>query len=482
MKLLLDTNIIIPLEPTTQEGIVTLTVLASELSRLAAQTGTQLWVHPAQRIDVEQDRNEQRRLALLTLLNKYPTLEIAIGSPPTPPIRTNDWVDDHLVRCVAKHAVTALVTEDKDLTRRAVRELGPERVLSLADAIASLQALLEAPITPLLSAVSVRLYNLDINSDFWNSFRNSYESFDDWFARCQEEHRPAWMIPDEAGNIAGIVIVNHEVREPRVGKTLKICSLKVVTSYSGRRYGEVLLRAVFMHAYQNQYESVFVTVFEEHQALISLLLACGFIEEGVNTGRGEKVYTKTMAKEDSSTPTEDPFEFFVQQGPFVIDPNVRAFIIPIWPHYHDMLFPELSVQAPLFMKGEARGNSLRKAYLSSSPLKTVPRGSLVYFYRSRDEQSVLTWGVVERTLRSADASKICDFVFPRTVYTREEIQDMTSKGEVLCMMFRQCLRPIPRISLESMLTSKAIKGVPQSITELKGYGRSWMTEQCQVKY
>ncbi len=102
MKLLLDTNVFIPLEP-TGESHAAGTSRVVELATLANAGKCQLWVHPAQRIDIGNDTDVRRRTARRTLLSKYPMPSLTVG--PRPPGKTNDWVDDHLISAVKCSAV-----------------------------------------------------------------------------------------------------------------------------------------------------------------------------------------------------------------------------------------------------------------------------------------------------------------------------------------------------------------------------------------
>ncbi|MCW5940060.1 MAG: GNAT family N-acetyltransferase [Fimbriimonadaceae bacterium] len=481
MKLLIDTNIFIPLEPTSPEDISEQTQTASRLSQLASKTNTQLWLHPAQRVDIAKDKTAARRSLREQLFSKYPVL--IVNLPPVPPRRTNDWVDEQLVLALQRNAVSALITEDRRLTQKAIKQLGTERVLTLADAISLLASLVEAELAPPPAVECVRAYQLDIRDRFWDSFRADYgdDAFDRWLQKCQQEHRLAWVIraPDSSA-LVGAAIVNHEKKETRGRKTLKICSFKVDAAHSGRRYGELLLKSVFCHAFENRFDSFYITAFPHHEQLIGLLTDFGFGREIAELPNGEIALSKPLALDLPVQRQEKPLPYFIREGPFSFDPHwTPGYLVPILPKYHAMLFPELQAQQPLVPGREAFGNSLRKAYLSCSGTRTLRPGSILFFYRSEDEQAVRTWGVVEQSLRSDDADRICDFVMPRTVYTRDEIVEMCDRGQVLAIMFRQCLRPIRNpVRLEEMLKERAIAAAPQSLMKLKPPAKQWMTERC----
>ena len=479
MKLLIDTNIFIPLEPTGPNDVSPATILATDLASSAAKTGTELWLHPAQRIDVAQDTNKVRRDARELLFNKYQVLEIPL--PPIPLRSTNDWVDDQLVAALKQNAVSALITEDRRLTKKAIALVGPERVLGLVDAIESLRILQDRDVAPPPNVVYSRAYQLDLADPFWDSFRKQYPGFDKWLAKCQAEHRPCWVIRSvDGGQLAGVAIVNHEQKEPKGKKTLKICSFKVDPNQGGRRYGELLLKAVFDYAFQNVFDTLYITVFPEHEVLLAMLKSFGFIEENSALPMGEIALVKFLDAEPTEEATPDPLAYFIERGPYVLDiVGPDAFIVPIWPQFHRMLFPELSEITSLFPDDVPHGNSFRKAYISSANTTQIKAGDILFFYRSQDLSAITAWGVVESVLRSKSADEICDFVLPRTVYSRSQIEERCQHGAVLAIMFRQVMRRIEApIKLERLISAGVLKAQPQSIVNVGNEAKDWLRIKC----
>lgn len=480
MKLLIDTNIFIPLEPTDLQDSPEYTAVAAKLSRLASKTGTELWLHPAQRIDIAQDMLEQRRALREQLFQKYQTLHWQVPNPPS--TNTNDWVDQFLVEALVRHAVTALVTEDRRLAQKAIKAVGPDRVLSLGDAISFLGSLGESPVDPPPAVERVIAYQLDLQDSFWDSFRFQYVGFDAWFRKCQAEHRLGWVIRDSDGQgLVGAALVNPELQDIRGAKTLKICSFKVDPQHSGRRYGELLLKSIFLYAYENKYDSLFITAYPEHRQLIALLEDFGFEREEHLRGSGELCFSKKLVRDFLQQSSPDALGFFIHNGPFVADLfSAPAYLVPIRPQFHEMLFPELQEQHRLLPGREAYGNSMKKAYLSSSAITELPRGSVLLFYRSEDDQKISAWGVVEDTLRSNNAEEICSFVLPRTVFPPEEISKMCNTGPVLAIMFRQGLRKLSHGgSLRDLTNATVISAAPQSIMQLRPETKQWMVQFFQ---
>lgn len=71
MNILLDTNIIIPLEDTSK----TLDSSFAELRKLSAEQHHCLYVHPMQFEDINRDKNQERRKIVLSRLKQYSQIE-----------------------------------------------------------------------------------------------------------------------------------------------------------------------------------------------------------------------------------------------------------------------------------------------------------------------------------------------------------------------------------------------------------------------
>ena len=285
MKFLIDTNILIPLEPTSPEDITPKSGEAAELIQLASKAKYQLYTHPAQLNDIRRDKNKNRREMRKILLGKY----IELPSPPTSSVvlekelaamerESHDWVDLQLILALERNAVDVLVTEDIRLQRKAERYGLAERVLSLKDAIAGIKDLIEKVPTPFPAVQAVVAHQLNERDPIFDSLREDYgQDFDPWLDRCKRLHRQAWVIILDK-RYAGVSITKPETVDTLdlPGPTLKICTFKVSDEYPGLRLGELMLKAVFRHALANRFNSLYVTVFPKHDPLIQLFEDFGF--------------------------------------------------------------------------------------------------------------------------------------------------------------------------------------------------------------
>jgi GNAT superfamily N-acetyltransferase/rRNA-processing protein FCF1 len=487
MKFLLDTNVLIPLEPAHDGTVAVLADDAARLHSLAGRHGHQVFIHPVVRTDIRRDRLQWRSELRQQQLRKYPRLE----SPPSPSaefvrvigdprVGTNDWVDDQLLAAVYANAVDYLVTEDQGLHRKA-RRLGiGERVARVHEAIALISDLADISPPPPPEVISVPAYALDRVDPIFDSFRGDYDKFDDWLQKCQREHRQSWMIKGTHGMLAAVVIVNPENKppSPASGRVLKICTMKVADDAFGMRYGELLLKVVFDYAAQNRYEWLYVTTFEKQEHLIQLLEDFGFVPTEERTGLGELQFVKAMIPPTDGR-TVAPLEFHIRYGP----PHVSAdasewYVIPIQPKYSDLLFPETE---PQFRLPDPRpyGNAIRKAYLCHANVRGIAPGSLLWFYRSESDQGLVALGVAERVVRSRSADEIARAVGKRTVYSLDQIRAMCEK-EVLAVLFRQARVFAQTIPFAQLVSAGVLSAAPQSITRIKPEGKAWLRSRVPL--
>ena len=305
MKFVIDTNIFIPLEPTSPSEIEASTTATTELARLISEAGHQIYVHPFAISDIRQDTNGRRRKVRTILFKKYPKLP----DPPkiSPQLEkvlghaepdTNDWVDNHLVAALQADAADFLVTEDREIHKKVSRLSLKDRVATVAEATSIVKDLFDINPPPLPAVKPIKVHSLDDTDPIFGSFRRDYPGFNEWLRKCKREHRQAWIIKGDDNHLAAICIIvgkkypNFGLEGPR----LKICSFKVSEKYNGLRFGELLLKTIFDYAGRNRYDWIYVTVLEKYSNLIILLKDFGFQDIGSGTKINEIVMAKAMCR------------------------------------------------------------------------------------------------------------------------------------------------------------------------------------------
>lgn len=493
LRLLLDSNVVIAVEPFSGELEQDLEV-GARLLRLANEQSHLLCVAPATRDDLLQGKDPIRREQRLAELAKFHLLAEA---PVTSALRdragpsapgTNDARDLRLLAELEAGAVTHLVTNDLRLLRRASRAGLGDAVLTLQDAAELLAGFAPEELQPPPRVTKVPAYTLNVEDPIFDGLRGDYPEFDDWLKKVRRESdtRKCYII-EERGAYAGLALLKPEADCAYAfdGPVVKVSTFKVSGAHSGVKYGELLLKAILMEAAATDCMSLYVEVLPSHPEVMDFLEAFGFEDSGHRTTRGEHVLLKSRKPHGTEAVLSD-LDYHIRHGPPALLCRQEIFIVPIEPRWHDQLFPEqapraraaqLSLFGPVAPETHPWGNALRKAYLCNSPTDRVCEGDVLLFYRSQD-QRLSAVGIVEDSVRSSDANEVVQFVGRRTVYSASEIAAMARRARgVLAIRFRQDRFLEPPLTLTDMRLAGALRSWPQSITRLKGTAAAWMREQ-----
>nr|WP_315594765.1 GNAT family N-acetyltransferase [uncultured Cupriavidus sp.] len=469
LRFLLDTNVLIPLQDSYQ-------VLEGNLAnfvRLASIGGHQLMYHPANVADFERDTNEERRQRNLQRVRQYPALqEPAPCVWNTSDTSPNDACDNELLYALHCDAVHALITEDRGIHTKARARGLANRVYTIQTAEDWLKRLHETRQILLPNIQDAPLHSLtpELSTSFFDSLRNGYPAtqgqagFDDWFRRKAREDRRAWVYRDDTGTLTAICI--YQVQTDEVlndagdilnGPALKLCTFKVGESVRGRKIGELFLKAAFRYATENACEHIFITARPESQDyLIRVLMDFGFEERGVY--RGDTVLVKSHPVERPPVEDVSAAEYIRRYFPhYRTDAAVQKFLVPIQPHFHEVLFPDYSpLQPRLFVPTGNVGNAIKLAYLCHAQTNSIVPGDILLFYRTDDEKAVTSLGVVEQFEVSSDGAQIASVVSRRTVYSIGEIDDLAQKPTKV-ILFRlvghlPAVVPYGRLLLDGVVT------------------------------
>ncbi len=477
MRFLLDTNVLISAENPAEPVYGDLT----DFIRLAQTNGHALVYHEASLRDFHRDRNQERRERNLQCIRKYECLRQFPTCPRnTPDTDENDAVDNEILHAISLDAAHYVVTEDGDMLKNARNWGLKDRVFGILEAASFLKRLYERAFIQLPNITEVPLHGLtaELDHPFFDSLKEGYPEFPEWFRKSAKAGRRAWIHRDQDDALGGLCIYAEQQGEPITkeglkldGVALKLCTFKVGDTHRGRKMGELFLKGAFHYATRNQIPYIFLTTQpDKHQRLVEMVEDFGFTQVG--THRGDAVYLKQQPVV-APTPEGDPLDYHRAYYPhFVDDERVRKFLIPIKPHYHDTLFPDFpkpGVQhPPLFTMGPENpvGNAIKQAYLCHANTTHMEPGDLVLFYRSQDMQQVTTVGVVESARFMTEPDKIACAVKRRTVYDMNEITELAEHGRVKVILFRvvkHLPRPVSGFDLEMR---GVVKGVPQSITKI----------------
>ncbi|QNP48439.1 GNAT family N-acetyltransferase [Diaphorobacter aerolatus] len=472
LRFLLDTNILIPLQDSYQ-------VLEANLAnfvRLAGVGGHQLLYHPASITDLQRDPDEARRTRTLQRVRQYAALEQPAPCPwNMAATSANDVCDNEILYALECDAVHALITEDRGIHAKAAAHGLRDRTYTIQTAEDWLRRLHEPRLVALPNIQDAPLHSLTplLGSEFFNSLREGYNGFDDWFRRKARENRMAWIYRDSDAKLAAICIyatqadeVVNDSGEHLPNTSLKLCTFKVAETVRGRKIGELFLKAAFRYATENACEHIFIHAnADKHDYLIRVLVDFGFKQRG--TYKGDMVLVKPHPPSPPDASVAPPLEYAREFFPhYRQDPVVQKFVIPIQPHFHAELFPDYSsVQGRLFGTAGSVGNAIKLAYLCHAQTKGIRPGDVVLFYRTEDEKAVTSVGIVDKFEMLTDAARIAGLVSRRTVYGIDEITQMAQKLTKV-ILFR-LVGHFPRpISYERLLSEKVVGGPIQTIRQI----------------
>lgn len=481
MRILIDTNIFICRE-TNQ-------IVSENLQKLLAKltaNKVDILVHPLSLSELENDENEERKKVNTSKIAIYLKLEL----PPDPssdldfnklielPKNTHDVIDNHLIYSIYKNAVDFLVTEDQDILKKACSVNLSNRIFDIDEALIFITKCFpdfrEPSAPPSISQVPIS--NLDIKDPIFDSLKEEYEEFEDWFAKISRKGRKAWVYITSDKKIEAITIHKSEddaiqLKEMLLPakKRLKICLLK--SKARGQKVGELFLKLAFETAIKNDTFELYLTHFTtDNDDLVNLIQNYGFLKVGVKirpNGREEDVYMKKILpdKIDGLSPIDVSKVFYPS---FFDGQDVHKYIVPIKPEHHDRLFIEYKGRNTTLFEHFGgliiEGNTITKAYLCNSPITKLKPGDILVFYRSQGSTCTVL-GTIECVYRNLrDPNEIARIVGKRTVYQMDEIRELAKKP-VLIILFKWHFNLKP-ISLGALKRFKILKAAPQSISKL----------------
>lgn len=229
----------------------------------------------------------------------------------------------------------------------------------------------------------IRFKDLSLGDPFFDSLKQDYPEFSQWFTRKQDDNALANILQVNGGIGAFLYLKDHEEEtiqlkekvlpaEPRI----KIGTLKMDPTIRGKRLGEGAIGIALWHWLRGDENQIYVTVYEKHQTLVELLLKFGFTIIGLVNATGELFMLKD--KRDINYAT--PFSSY----PY-INPNFKyAGLVVVEEPYHDKLFPysELAhIDYQTDILTNVAGNGVTKMYVSSAYTGGYEPGEPVLIYR-----------------------------------------------------------------------------------------------------
>ena len=360
----------------------------------------------------------------------------------------------------------------------------------------------------LVSIKTVSLREISVHQEFFDSLRDDYEGFDQWYRHVAAAGRLAWTVENSSGKLDTLCIYKEESNGEAVtddgrslpGKFLKMCTLKVTAN--GYRYGQRLLYASFQYALLNGMGHVYAQVREsKHAKVVALLKRFGFTRFG--SYHADATYVKVMMPEEVPMVSFDDvrnFNYCRLHYPYHLDGGaIRKFLVSLEPSVHEQYFIDSKIQRlPLELQkqgmcGEA--NAIRKAIVQSDALSTMRAADILFFYRQATDGEVRGFvdhlGVVESVRRYDQFEKIEEFDRECIPYCDDELRNMIKKAHGVAFVFFWVIQRIsPGISRGELMDwgfdthHRRVRRIPERFyrkwlkSRLLPYGVCYQTEDA----
>lgn len=432
MRILLDTNILIH-----REAPVVVQQDIGQLFNWFDQLGHQKIVHPASIEEIDLHQDERVRNSFKAKIASYQVLQVEADIHPEvqkiideQDNSVNDTRDSRIFNELVCGRVDLIITEDRGIHQKATQ-------LGISDKVYTIDGFLEKVVSEnpelvdydVLSVEKTLFGRVNLQDEFFNSFRNDYPGFDQWFNRKSEE--PCYVCNSEGSVVAFLYLKTENEQEPyhdinpvfQPKRRLKIGTFKVILN--GFRLGERFLKIIFDNAIVQRVEEIYVTIFgnsAEQERLIKLLEDFGFTFHGnKNSQSGEElVFVRDMSPQFDSSNPRITFPFFGRVSP--------VYLVPIYPEYHTELLPDsiLNTESPNdFVEQEPHRNAIRKVYISRSIFRDLNSGDGVVFYRTGGyhRSVVTTLGIIENVYQNIpDEETFVRLCRKRSVFSDEELR------------------------------------------------------------
>ena len=471
MRALLDTNILI-----YREAPVVVRQNIGHLFNWLDRLNYDKLVHPVSASEIEHHEDERGRESFATKIQSYRLLQVQADMHPDVQVLSeqvditdNDRRDSRLLNELYANRADLIITEDRGMFRKA-------QTLGIADRLFTIDGFLEKAYSEnpdlvdydVLAVQKTLFGKVNVENPFFDSFREDYPGFDDWFNRKSEE--PCYVCRSEGETVAFLYLKVEDENEPYhditprfpPARRLKIGTIKV--ELNGFRIGERFLKIVFDNAVIQNVDEIYVTIFPksvEQDRLIRLLEDFGFAHHGTkNNPHGEEVYVRDMTPQFNSEQPRLSFPY--------VSRSTRHFLVPIYPEYHTELLPDsiLNTESPEdYIENAPHRNAITKVYVSRSYFRDLEPGDIIVFYRTGGyyESVLTTLGIVEAThLNIPDEESFLRRCRKRSVFTNEQLREhwrFSSRNRPFVVEFLYAYSFPRRPNMAALIENDVIKDV-----------------------
>lgn len=309
--------------------------------------------------------------------------------------------------------------------------------------------------------------SINLDDVFFDSLKEDYPEFIDWFARKSVGDEEAFVLFGEEGRLQGFLYMKKEsdevddeiipVMEPK--KRLKVGTFKI--DAHDTRLGEKFIKKIMDRAIYEGFDEAYVTIFPKHNHLIDLFKKYGFKDYG--TKKGELVLVK-----DFSVCTGDMlFDY-----PLIQPQKHRKFLLSIYPKFHTPLFSDSILKnevrnAEDLVKDVSFSNSIHKVYICFMPnTANLRKGDLLAIYRTNDGMGVARYRSVvtsicqvEEVKTKGDFSSIDDYLnycSTYSIFTKDDLRMWYRKESMVVIKMTYNIALTKRITRGMLLDEAGI--------------------------
>lgn len=230
---------------------------------------------------------------------------------------------------------------------------------------------------------------LDIDDTFFDSLKNSYPEFPQWFNKKRANGESAYVFFDEEGKIIDFLylkiekgIMDDVTPVLPIKKRLKVGTFKILPRHTRR--GERFMKKIMDRAIADDVDEVYVTIFPKPELnyLIRLFESYGFYHVA-NKNHNEKNYEYVLVKNMRMIEGN-----IVKDYPFVTKKDSSKYILSIKPDYHTALFPDSILNNENsydLVQDVSPTNSIHKIYICwMKDVDKLKQGDLLLIYRTND--------------------------------------------------------------------------------------------------
>ncbi|MGO9139722.1 MAG: PIN domain-containing protein [Syntrophales bacterium] len=433
MKALLDTNILIH-----REAPVVVHQDIGKVFLWLDRLGYEKCIHPISVEEIQHHEDHRVRRSFEAKVSSYRVLRVPAplaaevqALSDAADFTVNDRNDSKILNEVFTDRVDILITEDRNIHKKAAQLVIADRVLTI-DAFLE-KAFSENPELIDYKVLSVKkelMGNLNVAAPFFDDYRDYYPQFNHWFNRKSEEPAYVCFADDQLAAFLYLKLEDHREPYPNIlpilhpKRRLKIGSFRV--ELNGFKLGERFLKIVFDNAIMQRVDEIYITIFPisiEQVRLIRLLEDFGFIPHGEkqNTYGNESVYLRDMTPMFNSEVPTLTFPY--------VSRSARTFLVPIYQRYHTELLPDsiLRTESPDdYVEHEPHRNAISKVYISRSIYRDLNPGDIIVFYRTGGyyESVITTLGIVENVhLRIQNEEQFIRLCRKRSVFTDDQLRN-----------------------------------------------------------